>query len=122
MLNMSTFFKVQMGQNRVITGVSAVDPTVRVGKRLISVKTIGFYIVSPVGKVIIKLYQFRCFYIKDSFPEMIIMCIDPVACFSQNVTVICTGKRNHCRTATTKKRSNPRNILSPLAGMEGKEN
>ena len=54
MLNMSTFFKVQMGQNRVITGVSAVDPTVRVVKRLISVKTIGFYIVSPVGKVIIK--------------------------------------------------------------------
>ena len=53
MLNMSTFFKVQMGQNRVITGVSAVDPTVRVVKRLISVKTIGFYIVSPVGKVII---------------------------------------------------------------------
>ena len=52
MLNMSTFFKVQMGQNRVITGVSAVDPTVRVVKRLISVKTIGFYIVSPVGKVI----------------------------------------------------------------------
>ena len=54
MLNMSTFFKVQMGQNRVITGVSAVDPTVRVVKRLISVKTIGFYIVSPVGKVILK--------------------------------------------------------------------
>ena len=53
MLNMSTFFKVQMGQNRVITGVSAVDPTVRVVKRLISVKTIGFYIVSPVGKVIL---------------------------------------------------------------------
>ena len=53
MLNMSTFFKVQIGQNRVITGVSAVDPTVRVVKRLISVKTIGFYIVSPVGKVII---------------------------------------------------------------------
>ena len=53
MLNMSTFFKVQMGQNRVITGVSAVDPTVRVVKRLISVKTIGFYIVSPVGKVIV---------------------------------------------------------------------
>ena len=52
MLNMSTFFKVQMGQNRVITGVSAVDPTVRVVKRLISVKTIGFYIVSLVGKVI----------------------------------------------------------------------
>ena len=52
MLSMSTFFKVQMGQNRVITGVSAVDPTVRVVKRLISVKTIGFYIVSPVGKVI----------------------------------------------------------------------
>ena len=55
MLNMSTFFKVQMGQNRVITGVSAVDPTVRVVKRLISVKTIGFYIVSPVGKVIFKI-------------------------------------------------------------------
>ena len=55
MLNMSTFFKVQMGQNRVITGASAVDPTVRVVKRLISVKTIGFYIVSPVGKVIINL-------------------------------------------------------------------
>ena len=54
MLNMSTFFKVQMGQNRVITGVSAVDPTVRVVKRLISVKTIGFYIVSLVGKVIFK--------------------------------------------------------------------
>jgi hypothetical protein len=54
MLNMSTFFKVQMGQNRVITGISAVDPTVRVVKRLISVKTIGFYIVSPVGKVIFK--------------------------------------------------------------------
>ncbi len=54
MLNMSTFFKVQMGQNRVITGISAVDPTVRVVKRLISVKTIGFYIVSPVGKVIIE--------------------------------------------------------------------
>ena len=59
MLNMSTFFKVQMGQNRVITGVSAVDPTVRVVKRLISVKTIGFYIVSPVGKVII--YNHRIF-------------------------------------------------------------
>ena len=57
MLNMSTFFKVQMGQNRVITGVSAVDPTVRVVKRLISVKTIGFYIVSPVGKVIVNLLQ-----------------------------------------------------------------
>ena len=56
MLNMSTFFKVQMGQNRVITGVSAVDPTVRVVKRLISVKTIGFYIVSPVGKVIINVF------------------------------------------------------------------
>ena len=58
MLNMSTFFKVQMGQNRVITGVSAVDSTVRVGKRLISVKTIGFYIVSPVGKVIINAPHF----------------------------------------------------------------
>ena len=51
---MSTFFKAQMGQNRGITGVSAVDPTVRVVKRLIPVKTIGFYIVSLVGKVIFK--------------------------------------------------------------------
>ena len=65
MLNMSTFFKVQMGQNRVITGVSAVDPTVRVVKRLISVKTIGFYIVSPVGKVIIKnLKMMLIFHLK----------------------------------------------------------
>ena len=51
---MSTFFKVRMAQNHGITGVSAVDSTVRVGKRLISVKAIGFYIVSPVGKVLIK--------------------------------------------------------------------
>ena len=53
---MSTFFKVRTGQNRGITGVSAVDSTVRVGKRIISVKTIGFYIVSPVGKVIINVF------------------------------------------------------------------
>ena len=69
MLNMSTFFKVQMGQNRVITGVSAVDPTVRVVKRLISVKTIGFYIVSPVGKVIFKLFAY---YRKTAAPGFMI--------------------------------------------------
>ena len=54
---MSTFFKVQMGQNRGITGISAVDPTAWVVKRLIPVKTIGFYIVSLVGKVIFNDYN-----------------------------------------------------------------
>ena len=71
MLNMSTFFKAQMGQNRVITGVSAVDPTVRVVKRLISVKTIGFYIVSPVGKVIIENIFSKI--IKKTFKLQILM-------------------------------------------------
>lgn len=52
---MSTFFKVQTGQNRRNEGVLAIDSRVGDVKSLISVKSIGFYIVSLVGKVIIKV-------------------------------------------------------------------
>ena len=85
MLNMSTFFKVRTGQNRGITGVSAVDSTVRVGKRIISVKTIGFYIVSPVGKVIIN-------YLVEFSYKKVSMCVSE-SLYVSHYHKFCSTKR-----------------------------
>ena len=56
---MSTFFKVQTGRNRGIMSFLKGDPSDRSPKRIIPVKTIGFYIVLLVGKVIIKAKMVR---------------------------------------------------------------
>ncbi len=54
MLKMSTFFKVQMSRNRGNTSILEMYLMVCVTKGLVPVKSIGFYLVSLVGKVMIK--------------------------------------------------------------------
>ncbi len=51
---MSTYFKVQVSRSHGNTSVLEMYLTVSVTKGLVPVKSIGFYIVSLVGKVIIK--------------------------------------------------------------------
>ena len=70
---MSTFFKVQTGRNRGIMSFLKGDPSDRSPKRIIPVKTIGFYIVLLVGKVIFNtqgISSVLCQPPRPSFPPL----------------------------------------------------